>query len=31
VFVPLATVLYLVTSAAWTGTVEVWLLRRAIA
>jgi YidC/Oxa1 family membrane protein insertase len=29
--IPLAGVLYLVTSTAWTGTVEVWLRRRAIA
>jgi YidC/Oxa1 family membrane protein insertase len=30
-FVPLAAVLYLVASTAWTGTVEVWLRRRALA
>lgn len=30
-FVPLAAVLYLVTSTAWTGTVEAWLRRRALA
>jgi len=29
-FVPLAAVLYLVTTTAWTGTVEVWLRRRGL-